>query len=705
MLPRDFETLVEFPRCTAEQWRALVDADLNGASFEKKLVTTTYEGVSIRPLYTEGPAGLASDERSGRPGFARGGRVLNNALTGWDIRQERAESDAADVNKALLEDLAGGVGSVIIRLDAAGRAGMDADDARAPSLIGQDGVSLSSPGEWRRAFEGVHLNMILVGLEAGAAFVPASAQLAAMWQAAGIPDEAARGAFNADPLAVLARDGRLPYSLADGLRLAADLASWTDARFPRSTALRVGTAPYHHAGATATQDLGFSMATALEYLRAMEGAGLPIDRAARQMVFSYAVGCNFFLAIAKLRAARRLWGRVVEACGGAADARRMVMHVRASKRVLTARDPWVNLLRNTVSVFAAGVAGAEAIGSAPFDSALGPPSALARRLARNTPLILQEECHLHRISDPSGGSHYLETLTEELAEKAWGILQQIEAKGGMAACLTGGWVASQIESAFGPRAKNLATRRDAITGVSEFPDVGAEPPAREGRDMAQVRGEIRKRLETYRGKPVGRVGPIAVGGTPGSASAAAFAAAERGATIGKIHEAIAVGAHPATELAAPIAVHPFAEPFERLRDASDRYAAECGSRPRVFLASLGPIATHLARTNYARNFFEAGGFEVISDDGHAEPAAAAAAFAASGAGTAVICSSDALYERHAGDLAARLHAAGARTVVLAGHPGENEAVYRAAGIDRFIYVRCDVIRTLAELLEAEGVHA
>jgi methylmalonyl-CoA mutase len=173
------------------------------------------------------------------------------------------------------------------------------------------------------------------------------------------------------------------------------------------------------------------MATGVEYLRAMTCVGLDISAAAKQILFSISLGTHHFLAIAKVRAARRLWSHVVEACGGSPDAGAMQIHTRTSKRVLTERDPYVNLMRNTVAVFAAGLGGAEVITSAPFDSASGLPDDTSRRIARNTPLILQDEAHLHRVVDPPGGSWYLDWLTDRVSEKAWGIFQQVERQGGI----------------------------------------------------------------------------------------------------------------------------------------------------------------------------------------------------------------------------------------------------------------------------------
>ncbi len=720
MTTETFSLCDHFAPVSPQQWRKVVEADLKGAAFEKRLISHTYEGIDIQPVYTR-EDWPGDDDPSGFPGlapFTRGGAPLGGTLGGWDICQEHAHPDPAQANAAILTDLQRGATGILLRLDMAARSGMDPAKGAAAEWVGRDGVAIHHRRDLELALAGVHLDMAGVALEAGAAFMPAAAALIALWQDRGIDPARARGAFNADPLAVLARDGRLPCPLERAMALMADLACYSSENLPMVTAVRVGTGPYHHAGATAAQDLAFSMATAVAYLRAMTDRGMSVEAAARQLLFSYSVGCNFFLAIAKLRAARKLWAAVLRACGVSPDVgegqvwapEAMKMHVRTSKRVITARDPWVNLLRNTVCCFAGAVAGAQSITSEPFDKALGLPDELSRRIARNTQVILMEEAHLGFVNDPAGGCWMLERLTDQLAETAWPIFQQIERQGGMGAALRSGWVGEQIDSAFRPRLKNLATRRDAITGVSEFPNLSEKPLPRPQPDGGAIREAVIARLSQLGNTPEAeaaarRLGQAAAGSEPGTLVRLAAEAAAVDLPLWRIQAALVESSPGSGEplTIAPLTPHPYAEPFEQLRDASDAHLARTGARPKVFLANLGPIAQHTARAGYARNFFEAGGFEVVSNDGFDDAQAAAKALAASGARIAVICSSDALYEKHIEQVAPRLKAAGARTLILAGFPGQNEGRWREAGVDRFIYIKCDVLGTLRELLRQEGV--
>jgi methylmalonyl-CoA mutase len=698
MLAPEFTLRDDFPPVGYDEWRPLAEADLEGAPFEQKLVTHTYEGIDLQPVYTrcDRPGEGDPDGFPGLPPFVRGSSMLGAMRTGWDLRQEHAHPDLAATNQAILEDLQGGVTSLLLRLDAAARGGFDPDNPAAAELAGRDGVMVYHIKDFDAALAGVQLDMVGITLEAGAAFLPAAALLAALWRRRGISPEQARGAFNADPLAVLTRDGHLPLPAEEALAQMAGLAAWTAQHYPHVTAVRVGTAPYHHAGATAAQDLAFGMATGVEYLRAMTRPGLDVDAAARQILFSISVGTHHFLAIAKLRAARRLWSRVVGACGGSPAAGAMRLHSRVSKRVLTLRDPYVNLLRNTVACYAAGLGGADAITSVPFDAAAGLPNAFSRRIARNTALVLQEEAHLHRVVDPAGGSWYLDWLTDQVAGKAWAVFQEIERDGGMLAAVRSGRVARQIDLAFAPRARNLARRKEGITGVSEFPNVGETSVIRSAPDRAALRAAAVHRIAACK-LEVANLPPQSAVSDP----EAVMELAEQGASLGQLARALGFHARPMT--IPPLAPHLFARPFEELRDASDAWHAAHGNRPRVFLANMGPVAHHSARAIYAKNFFEAGGFEVVGNDGFREADAAAKAFAASGAAVAAICSSDKLYPDVVPQLAPRLRAAGARSIVLAGNPGANEAAWRAAGVDRFIFIKCDVLAILREMLREEGV--
>ncbi|MCA9247689.1 MAG: methylmalonyl-CoA mutase small subunit [Planctomycetales bacterium] len=700
MLPANFTIKDDFPAVAYDEWRTLVDADLKGGSFERRLVAHTYEGIEIQPLYARSDVPDTEDPH-GLPGFApfrRGASFLGASASGWELCAEHAAPKLAETNSAILEDVQGGACSLLLRLDRAACQGLDPDDAAAAQLAGTDGLMAYHLDDFDAALQHVDVGKVAVALEAGAAFLPAAAILSALWRRREVDAKQARGAFGADPFAALASAGQLPYAIDSGLEQVADLAAWTHEHLPQVTPVAVNTSVYHDAGATATQDIAFALATGVAYLRAMTSAGLEVGAAARSIRFSFRLGTHHFRAIAKLRAARRLWSRVVEVCGGEEASQAMRIHAGVGRRVLTCRDPYVNLLRNTATVFAAGVGGAESISSAAFDSTYRLPDRFSRRIARNTLLVLQEEAHLNRVVDPAGGSWFLESLTDQMATKAWALFQEIEQRGGMAAVLESGWIAEQIEQAFAPRAADIARRKQPITGVSEFPDLDEPSLDRERPDYEALRQSAVARI--VKSRPANS---RSLDESNGRRVTATVAAATGGASLGQLARALGFTDNAIT--ISPIPPRPFAESFEALRDASDAWLAETGQRPHIFLANMGPIAQHTARATWSKNFFSAGGFAAPSNDGFANASDAVAAFAASGAKIAVICSSDRLYPEIVPELARRLKEAGARSVILAGKPAENESAWRDSGVNRFIYLGCDVLGTLTDLLREEGVLA
>ncbi|MEU3567201.1 methylmalonyl-CoA mutase small subunit [Kitasatospora sp. NPDC036755] len=602
--PEGLPLAAEFPAAHREQWQQLVQGVLrksgaqpeDGPAAEQALTTRLQDGLSARPLYTAEDTAV-DPGYPGFPPFVRGGRPQGSAVAGWDVRQRHADPDRRRANEAVLADLEHGVSSLWLEL-------------------GDTGLPVDALPE---TLSGVYLDLAAVVLDAGAEFTAAAEQLFALYEEREVSPGAAVGNLGADPLGLQARTGlaeRTEGLLAGATALAARCA----AGYPGLRALTVDALPYHEAGASPAQELGCSLAAGVAYLRALTAAGLPLDDALGQLEFRYAADADQFLTIAKFRAARRLWARVAEASGAGPAASAQHQHAVTSRVMMTARDPWVNMLRTTVACLAAGVGGADSVTVLPFDSALGLPDAFARRIARNTQAILLEESHLARVIDPAGGSWYVEQLGEELARAAWAWFQEIERAGGLSAALSTGLVGDRIAATWSERSVRLAKRREPVTGVSEFPHLDEQPLVREP-------------------------APAGLGGG-----------------LPRVRRA---------------------EAYEALRDRSDAHAAAHGARPGLFLASIGTASAHTARTTFAANLFQAGGIATVPAES-VDPAAFAEAFRASGATVACLCSSDALYAEHAAPVTEALKAAGAERVLLAGRLGElpagvDEFIY--AGVD------------------------
>jgi len=620
MTDADMPLVPEFDPPSREAWLALVEKVLKGADFDRRLVSRTADGLALQPLYTRADAAPGGQAVRGR----------TDAAGRWDIRQRHADPDPKSANAAILEDLMGGATSLLLQVEAPGQAGISyAADPLATML------------------KGVFLNACTIALDARENTMDAAGSLIEIWREAGLSENVRHGAFNFDPLGVLARTGTLYYPAQRSCEIAAKLAA--DCRaMTHVTALVADGVPYHEAGASEAQELAAMLATLVAYLRACEGEGVRPRAALGQIALALAADADLFLTIAKLRAARALVQRVAEACGAGSVAETVRLTASTSERMLAKRDPWVNMLRNTVACAGAAFGGADAITVLPFTWALGLPDAFARRIARNTHLVLQEESALGRVADPAAGAWYIERLTADLGAKAWALFQDIEAKGGMAAALESGFAQTEIGRVADARARDIASGRLELTGVSAFPQL-----ADDGVKVA----------------PHPPSAPIVKGGTA----------------------------------VAPLPARRLAEPFERLRDAADAHLARAGKRPRVFLATLGDLAAHSGRATWMRNFLAAGGIEAVGSEPLHNSADAGKAFADSGATIACLCSSDQVYAELGEAAAGALKAAGAERLLLAGRPKDQQDALQAAGVDTFIFAGVDAVATLTGLHQALGV--
>lgn len=602
----------EFPRTTQAEWRKLVDAALKDAAFDKRLVTHTYDGLRVEPLY--GRAAGAKTVAGRAPG------------TAWALMQRIDHPDPVAASVQALQDLENGA------------AGLCLVFAGAPAARGY-GVVANDTATLDRALSGVMLDLIPLRIETSPfAGRPVANLMMELVDARKLDPAKLMVDFGLDPIGDMARTGSalLPWPELSA-RAGATAKDVRAKGFDNAHLLRADGRAVHEAGGSEAQELAFSIAAGASYLRLLEASGFTLEQARQRISFLMAADADEFLTIAKFRALRKLWARIEQACG--LKPQPAFVSAETAWRMTTRRDPYVNMLRVTIAVTAAGVGGANAISVLPFTAALGLPDAFARRVARNTQLILLEESNLFRVSDPAAGSGGIEALTSQMSQSAWTLFQEIETAGGAAAALEQGLIQKKIAATRAAREAATARRKDAITGTSDYPNLS----------------EL----------------PVAVIDVPRPAVPAPKAA-------------IKFEALPQIRLA---------EPFEALRDASDRTLAKTGTRPKVLLANLGKLSDFTARATFARNFYEAGGIEALSNDGFRDQAAMIAAFRTSGAKLACLCSSDKFYEREAATAARALAGAGA-IVHLAGRPGEHEADWRQAGIKSFIYVGCDVVSTL-----------
>jgi methylmalonyl-CoA mutase len=613
----DLPLAADFAPATFDDWRKLVDGVLKGAPFEK-LESKSYDGLKIEPIYAR--AKTASP-------------IVGRAQAApWQVMQRIDHPDAAAANAQALHDLENGA------------TGLEIEFADGPGARGF-GITDASPQTLARLFDGVvldagisiALNPVLGQGNAGEAF-------AALIEDRRIDPSKVDLRFNYQALSTIAARGAAAAAWDEFAQpFAKVVAGLMDRGFKGPFVLADGR-PVHDAGGSEAQELAFALSLAVAYLRALEAGGIALDAASRAISFRLSADADQFLTIAKFRALRQLWARLEAACGLAPAP--AFIAAETAWRMLTQRDPYVNILRATMAVFSAGLGGANAITVLPHTLALGLPDTFARRVARNTQLILLEESNLAKVADPAAGSGGLENLTGQLCHAAWSLFQEIEKAGGVFSALQQGLIQSKVAITRKAREANVSRRKDVLTGASEFPNLREADVAVESVRPAtlKLRGDAPVRFE-------------------------------------------------------PLSAIRLAVPFEDLRNRSDQILKVKGKRPSVFLANLGSPADFTARATFAKSFFEAGGIEAIDGEGASDPSALAAACKASPARLACLCSSDKIYAAQAVAAAKALRNAGARHIYVAGRAGEQEAALREAGVTDFVFAGCDALAALQKAYE------
>ena len=610
----DLPFAADFAPATYDDWRKLVDGVLKGAPFEK-LVGKTYDGLRIEPIY-----------RRARDAAPIAGRP---AAAPWQIMQRIDHPDAVAANAQAREDLQSGA------------AGLQIEFAGGPGARGF-GVVNAAPETLKRLFDGIMFDAgISIALNPVLGRENAGANLADLVEEKRLDPAKLDIHFNYQALSTMAVRGTSAVSWSELEKSFAKIIGDLMDRGFRGPFVLADGRPVHDAGGSEAQEVAFALSLAVAYLRALEAGGIALERARAAISFRLSADADQFLTIAKFRALRLVWARVEAACGLAPKP--VFIAAETAWRMLTQRDPYVNMLRATMATFSAGLGGANSVTVLPHTLALGLPDPSARRIARNTQLILLEESNLAKVSDPAAGSGGIEALTQQLCEAAWQLFQEIERAGGLFAALAQNLIQGKVATTRAAREANVAKRKDVFTGASEFPDLAETSVAVLDTKPVELAPESEARFKL--------------------------------------------------EALAPIRL---AVPFEQLRDRSDEILKSKGMRPRVFLANLGTPAEFTARATFARSFFETGGIEAVASEGFDDPAALATAFTASGAALACLCSSDKVYAEQAADAAKALQAAKARHIYLAGRAGAQESALRAAGVNDFIFAGSDALAILQE---------
>ena len=614
----------EFPPVSTSTWEETIARDLKGADYQKKMVWQCGQGFPLNPYYRAEDIKdlLAPRSLPGEFPFVRGNKTSND----WYVRQNIRVGKISEANKKALDILMKGVDSLGFMLDDRTSHTHDDIDALCRNIFaeivelnfmcGQEaeniaGIFYDLVEQYNRDFNKVH------------------------------------GSVNFDPLGRLIMKGNFYEGPEEDFERCKRMISRT-ANLPHFSVITVNGRSFHHSGASIVQELAFTLSAGAEYLTQLTERGLSVDDVAPAMRFNFAVGPDYFMEMARIRAARRLWAAIVKAYGPSSDdIARMSIHTETASWNITVYDPYVNMLRTTTESMSAVIAGVDSHTIKPYDAAYNHPGEFSERIARNQQLLLKEESYLDRVVDPAAGSYYIETLTEKLVEEGWKRFLEVEEQGGYIEAVKKGFIQQKVKEHAASLDEAVANRRYSLLGTNLYPNVS----------------EV---IETYIPAEVFRATDFT----------------EEGALV---------------ETLKP---YRGAQSFEKLRKRTDDYARD-NRRPAVFMLTYGNLNMRLARAQFASNFFAVAGFSLIDNLGFKTPGEGIKAALESKAGIVVICSSDEEYPEIAPQIAESL--LGKAIVVVAGYPKDSVEALRSAGIEHFIHLRSNLLEDLKKFQQLLGI--
>ncbi len=584
---------------TLEEWQK---AAATSAASSDRLVWRTPEGIEVKALYTAADLkGLPhADTLPGFEPFVRGPQATMYAVRPWTIRQYAGFSTAEDSNAFFRRNLAAGQQGVSVAFDLATHRGYDSDHPRVVGDVGKAGVAIDTVEDMKILFDGIPLGSVSVSMTMNGAVLPVLAGYVVAAEEQGVKQAELAGTIQNDILKEFMVRNTYIYPPEPSMRIVADIIEHTARHMPKFNSISISGYHIQEAGATQALELAFTLADGREYVRAALARGLDVDDFAGRLSFFFCVGMNFYLEVAKLRAARLLWWRMMKAFKPKSPRSMMLRtHVQTSGWSLTEHDPYNNIVRTAIEALAAVFGGTQSLHTNSFDEAIALPSDFAARIARNTQLILQEETHIPAIVDPWAGSYAMERLTQDMADRAWGIIEEIEAIGGMTKAVQSGWAKLKIEACAAEKQARIDRGEDVIVGVNKY-QLEDEPPieVREIDNTAVREAQVRQ-LAEVRAKRDRQAVDAALAALSDAARTGkgnllelAIRAVRVRATVGEVSEALEkvwgrYQADSQTVSGVYGAAFDHDAGWQSLRTEIDRFAAEEGRRPRILVAKLG----------------------------------------------------------------------------------------------------------------------
>lgn len=695
----------DFPAPSIEQWREIVENDLKGATIEKKLVWKSPDGPGIKPLYSKEDTETVNHHFP--PGFApyvRGSWPLSGVKPAWQIRQDCFFPDPDAANDSIRQSLERGQTAVCFRLDEAARDGIDPANQDNSTFVGRDGVVIDSLDDLSKALHEIDLTKYPVTLESGASAPSVLAGYLAYIEDNKIDTDMICGGLGFDPIQELLTLGETDITLR--FKEMSDLLRACHQSVPGVKPITVHSETFSDAGASTVQELGFSIASAVEYVRALKKENLSSHSIFQSICFDFTVSTNLFMEIAKLRAARVLWAKVAKAFEVDDEvADRMQLHASTSRFTKTKDDIYNNLIRNCVESFAGAVGGCDSMNIEPFDVLRNLPDQFSSHIARNQQIILQEESHLNRVVDPGGGSYYIENLTDAIGREAWAVFQEVESKGGMIECIKSGYIQEKVEETRNNKQKLVKQRRTPIVGVSQYVpefEVSKKAESFDQHEFVEARRKAYQASKSKRDQAAVNASlekvSNAVSNQEASIIDCANEAIKSGACFHEVSAAIRKGSDGEVIKVGTLAVTRASVPFEDLRHRTKKVAKATGKTPKAVLILFGNLAMRRARADFCINFFRAGGFDVVELSSYQDLSEQAAQDALAESSLVVACSDDESYPVMIPAFAGLLKSLNENTkLVVAGNPASAEEL-KQNGVDDFVHIKTNIIDSLNDFL-------
>ncbi len=699
-----FEDLIledEFPVNQWEDWIKAVEATLKGASFDKVMHSPTYEGITLKPIYRkEDIRDLPHlDSIPGSSPYVRGNDPLRYLSEGWLIAQAQKHHDPERLNQILLDELNNGLTTVNLYVSD------DCVNARSPvspDRIAQ-GLNLCTLEEMEILLKGVRLEVVPIHINAGWSAILMLGLFNAYIKRQDLRLNDIRAFVGFDPISLLVGEGRWALDPEQIWQMMYQMTHWADMKAKGIRTILLDSVVYAESGANAVQQLAVILATAVAFFDRLREKGLSVDQIAPHVQLNIALGSNFYMEIAKVRAARLIWAELVKAYGGSDEACKIWIHGISTRFNKSIYDPYVNVLRTTTEAFSGVMGGIDSLEIEPFDALWNCENEHSKRIARNQQIILQEEAHLKRVVDPVGGCYYIESLTAELAEKAWKMMQKIESDGGIMASLLSGSIQSEIDDCATRRICNAELRKDIIVGVNMYANPDEVHTPKTDESQHHIWGRIIDRIDRIR-KVVdkglqSRLRDLQEHLDNQYIVDMITDAWLHHATIDQLGEIFGFGNNYPGEAIAPLVTRRLTEGFERLRLTVRNH-----QNARVYLMNMGSLSQYKARADFAQGFFAVAGFTSVASEGSEDIDQAVARALDSGCPAICICSTDDVYVECVPALCKVIKSrSSSSTIILAGYPQDMVEAYKEAGVDIFIHLRCNALRTLKEIAAAMEV--